>query len=200
MLLDDSLPTYDISMRHSIRINASAKDIHRSVKELRFEEISPVVKILFDLRALPERQFKSSYPAIAAQNKDTGTLPFLEQLFSIGFVLLGDIPGSELVFGLIVPGEIGRFWKKSNSTLLKIMGADEFKEFNHPEYVKVVCNFLVSETDADGITRLSTESRIQALCSTAKKSFSAYWRVIHPGSALIRWFWLRAIKRRAEKS
>jgi len=28
--------------------------------------------------------------------------------------------------------------------------------------------------------------------------FAAYWRVIYPGSALIRVMWLRAIKQRAE--
>ncbi|HYW41393.1 MAG TPA: hypothetical protein VE959_00970 [Bryobacteraceae bacterium] len=28
--------------------------------------------------------------------------------------------------------------------------------------------------------------------------FAAYWRMIYPGSALIRRMWLRAIKRRAE--
>jgi hypothetical protein len=29
-------------------------------------------------------------------------------------------------------------------------------------------------------------------------AFGAYWRVIYPGSSLIRYMWLRAIKKRAE--
>jgi hypothetical protein len=32
------------------------------------------------------------------------------------------------------------------------------------------------------------------------RSFTAYWRTILPGSAIIRRQWLAAIKRRAEKS
>jgi hypothetical protein len=31
-----------------------------------------------------------------------------------------------------------------------------------------------------------------------RRVFAAYWRVIYPGSALIRRMWLRAVKRRAE--
>lgn len=32
----------------------------------------------------------------------------------------------------------------------------------------------------------------------ATRAFAAYWRMIHPGSALIRVMWLRAIRLRAE--
>jgi hypothetical protein len=34
----------------------------------------------------------------------------------------------------------------------------------------------------------------------ARRGFAAYWRVIYPGSALIRRMWLRAIARRATRS
>jgi hypothetical protein len=34
--------------------------------------------------------------------------------------------------------------------------------------------------------------------TAARQRFAAYWRVIYPGSALIRRMWLRAIARRTE--
>ena len=46
---------------------------------------------------------------------------------------------------------------------------------------------------------LSTETRIKATDGDARRSFGRYWRIIHPGSALIRRVWLRAVRRRAER-
>ncbi|MCA1563325.1 MAG: hypothetical protein LC804_24755 [Acidobacteria bacterium] len=44
---------------------------------------------------------------------------------------------------------------------------------------------------------LSTETRIWATDESARRRFGMYWRVIYPGSALIRRMWLRAIRKRA---
>ena len=44
----------------------------------------------------------------------------------------------------------------------------------------------------------STETRVFATDDSARRRFAAFWRVIYPGSALIRRMWLRAIQRRAE--
>jgi hypothetical protein len=44
---------------------------------------------------------------------------------------------------------------------------------------------------------LTTETRVFASTASATRRFGAYWRLIYPGSALIRRMWLRAIKARA---
>ena len=41
-------------------------------------------------------------------------------------------------------------------------------------------------------------TRVCAADPQAVRAFAAYWRVIYPGSALIRIMWLRAIRLRAE--
>ena len=64
---------------------------------------------------------------------------------------------------------------------------------------KVVANFLLQEAGHSSI-RTSTETRVRALSPRARKDFLPYWRVIYPGSALIRRMWLRAVKRRAERA
>jgi hypothetical protein len=57
-------------------------------------------------------------------------------------------------------------------------------------------NFKLDADEAGG-TRLSTETRVFASSPAARRRFALYWRVIYPGSALIRRMWLRAIERRA---
>jgi hypothetical protein len=64
--------------------------------------------------------------------------------------------------------------------------------------VTAMMNFLV-EPAADGTSELLTETRVFADSSAGSRSFGAYWHVIYPGSSLIRFMWLRAIKTRAER-
>ena len=58
-------------------------------------------------------------------------------------------------------------------------------------------NFLIVP-DGRGGSNLSTETRVYAATDAAARKFRIYWRVILPGSDIIRRSWLRAIKRRAE--
>jgi hypothetical protein len=67
-----------------------------------------------------------------------------------------------------------------------------------PRAVIATMNFLVMP-ERDG-SRLSTETRVYANTDSARRRFAVYWRVIHPGSDIIRRSWLRAIKRRAEST
>ena len=54
--------------------------------------------------------------------------------------------------------------------------------------------------DAGGSACLvTTETRIVATDPAARRKFGRYWRVIYPGSALIRKMWLRAVRQRAER-
>ena len=58
-------------------------------------------------------------------------------------------------------------------------------------------NFLITP-DARGGSSVTTETRVYAATGSAARAFAVYWRVIQPGSDIIRRSWLRAIKRRAE--
>ena len=67
-----------------------------------------------------------------------------------------------------------------------------------PRAVIATMNFLVTP-EGNG-SRLSTETRVFANTDSVRRRFAVYWRIIHPGSDIIRRSWLRAIKRRAESS
>jgi hypothetical protein len=66
-----------------------------------------------------------------------------------------------------------------------------------PGHAQATMNFLVQPNRSGG-SLVSTETRVFANTARARRRFAVYWRVIYPGSALIRRMWLRAIKRRAE--
>ena len=58
----------------------------------------------------------------------------------------------------------------------------------------------MSRREHNGRSRLTTETRIFATDDVALGRFTAYWRIIFPGSAILRMTWLRAIKARAEQA
>jgi len=68
-----------------------------------------------------------------------------------------------------------------------------------PRAVLATMNFLVTPDDRGG-SLLSTETRVLAANDSFARRFAIYWRIIHPGSDIIRRMWLRAIKKRAEGS
>ena len=62
---------------------------------------------------------------------------------------------------------------------------------------KAAINFAI-EPAPFGCRFVTTETRIFAADAGMLGQFAAYWRVIQPGSALLRRSWLDAIRRRAE--
>jgi hypothetical protein len=187
MLLDDYLPAYDFNEVHSITAQAQPGRVYSAFKELTPSEISPLFRFLFAVRTLPERLSGGD------ERQFVDEKPLFEQLLDGGFVLLAEADGCEIVFGLI-----GQFWKLSGDPGIEVADAQEFFAFDHPDYARAVANFCMIE--ANGGTAISTETRIHIPDARARKKFALYWRLIYPGSALIRKMWLRAIKRRAERS
>jgi hypothetical protein len=60
-------------------------------------------------------------------------------------------------------------------------------------------NFLVTDL-GHGLSRVDTETRVFATDDVALGRFTAYWRIIFPGSSILRTTWLRAVKDRAERA
>jgi hypothetical protein len=93
----------------------------------------------------------------------------LDVALASGFELVGEVPDAELVIGTRVAPT-----------------------------VRAVMNFRIVPDGAGG-SQLSTETRVRADDRSSVRGFAVYWRLIYPGSALIRIEWLRAIKQRAER-
>ena len=189
MLLDDLLPVYDFREVHATVVRAAPERAFRAIEELTPAEI-PLVGALLGLRALPARLTRRG--RLARRGLDARK-PFLAQMLDAGFVPLGEEPGRELVVGTI-----GRFWELSGGAAPAIGDARAFAAFDRPDYAKAMLNFTVGERPQGGAV-IRTETRIAIPDPAARRKFGRYWRVIYPGSALIRRVWLRAIKRRAER-
>jgi hypothetical protein len=93
------------------------------------------------------------------------------QTFTRSFRLIADEPGREILMGTTA---------ERGTTA-----------------VKIGFNFRIEEVDASHC-RLITETRVYTRGRHMVRGFAAYWRMIYPGSALIRREWLQAIRRRAE--
>ena len=193
MLLDKYIPRYDFTEVHTIRIKATPEAAYRAVEETTWAEVNGIVRLLFFIRELPEKLVGRT-----GRSLKTG-IPIMEQLEQNGFTVIEKQPPREDVFGLIVPGKIGRVWNKKSGTVPPVTDAAEFLAFKDPDYLLVIANLLIKETDTPGVVIAYTESRTMGLSPQAVKDFAPYWRIIRPGSGLIRRLWLRGIKRRAEQ-
>jgi hypothetical protein len=180
-LLDDFVPYCQFREAHSIRIHAPAEAVFRAVKSVTAREIR-FFRLLTWIRS---PRFSRRREDILAAPADK---PLLEVALRSGFVLLAEDAGRELVFGTILCGRppgVTRF------------SAGDFLELDRPGFCKAAMNFRLRD-EGGGWIRLSTETRVLALDPSARRRFAVYWRVISPGSALIRKMWLEAIRRRAE--
>lgn len=177
MPLDEFLPHFQFSERHSTEVAAPPDRTLRAARELGAREV-PLTGILMALRRLPARKLP---------RPSSG--PVLDQMERGGFVLLAE-RRDEVVLGIV-----GRFWELSSG--MRPVTAAEFVPFAEPGYAKAVIDFRVEPAGSGCL--LTTETRIEGTDEDARRTFGRYWRVVHPGSALIRREWLRAIRRRAEQ-
>jgi hypothetical protein len=82
---------------------------------------------------------------------------------------------------------------------LRRLSREEFRRFDEPGYARATWNFAV-EPVAEGVTRLTTETRVMCADRNARHKFRAYWAVVGPFSGLIRTRALRQIKVAAEST
>ena len=182
-LLEDLLPRYDVNEIHETWVAAAPAAVFAAVRAVTAAEVR-LLRPLMAIRMLLPRLLRR-----ATALGSTG--PLLDEFVREGFVVLGERPDAEFVFG-----GIGRFWRLvDEDTIRAVETADEFRAFADPGYAKAAVTFLIT-ADAGG-SRVVTETRIVGTSPEATGRFRRYWRVVGPGSALIRRSWLAAIRRRA---
>ena len=185
MLLERFLPVYHFHEVHTIHIRATPAQIMRAIKEVAPAEI-PLWRTFFWLRSLPARLTGRVGYRLTPR-------PVWEQVTVGWFVLLAEDPERELVVGTV-----GQFWRPQGAGTVHLDGPQAFLDFDRPGHAKAAFNFLIDPGEGD--CRLRTETRITVADAAARRRFAGYWRVIYPGTALLRRMWLRAIKRRAERA
>jgi hypothetical protein len=179
-LIDDWLPRYDESEFHAREIAASPAAVERALRALKPGDL-PLTRILMGLRTLPALLAGCRRPRVPAR-------PLLDGVQSIGFVILEERPGEQIVLGAA-----GRFWRPRGDGVDPLDGPEAFRDYARPGSVRAAWDFVLAPVA--GGTRLSTETRIAGTDADGTRMFRRYWRLVHPGSALIRLDMLRAIAR-----
>ncbi len=178
--LDEYMPLYQFNEVHRIRIEAPPDRVFTAIKDVTANEIA-LFRTLTWIRRFgrPGRESILNAPE---------RLPILDVATRTGFLRLAEVPNREILVGTFVMAPRGVRFERTPAS---------FKALAEPGFAKAGMNFLI-ESSAGGGTWVTTETRVAATDAIARRRFGAYWRVIYPGSALIRRMWLRAVKQRAE--
>ncbi|GAA2483453.1 hypothetical protein [Streptomyces gobitricini] len=186
--LDHWLPGAQWRTHHDRSVAAPEPEAARALKEVTFSEMT-VMRPLMTLRTLPSRLLGHSDRKLIAGDADA-----IQGMKRMGFIVLDDVPGGELIMGFV-----GQPWKPSlPKAVVPGLSPEEFMAFDRPGYVKGVFG-LWAEPGGAG-ARLHTETRVYATDPRAARRFKPYWLVIEPFSSLMRRDLLGAVGRRAERT
>jgi hypothetical protein len=178
--LDDFLPEYQFREYHETIVEAPLERVVAAVRQVSFADM-PAAVFLMRVRAL------------AAGHVSRGKVdarPVLEVMIQpgSGFLPLDVSDPHEIVYGMV-----GGRWAKQVTT------GEQFRAFAESGQMRVAFNIRIVD-EGQGKVRLSTETRTLGNDAAASRLFSRYWRIIYPGSAIIRRVWLDAIAERARRS
>ena len=190
--LDAFMPAWQFNEVHSVRIAAPREKVYTALKQVTADEI------LFFRTLIWIRRFGRPGPeSILNPPPD---MPLLDVATRTTFIVLAKEPDHEIVFGTLVAAPRG--WRPRGEP-----SAEGFKALyasGQPGFALAAMNFRLEDcqdakTTASLCTLLTTETRVYATDASSRRAFARYWRVIYPGSSLIRRMWLRAVEKRAEK-
>jgi len=190
--LDQFVPAWQFDEFHSIRIAAPKEKVYTALKQVTAGEI-----LFFHTLIWLRRMGRPGPESIL---NSPANMPLLEVATKTTFVILAEEPNQEIVVGTLVAAPRG--WRPRGER-----APEAFKKLldsQQPGFALAAMNFRLEDCDttarpdADPCTLLTTETRIYATDAASRRAFARYWRLIYPGSSLIRRMWLRAIKKRAE--
>ena len=180
-LLDRFMPGYEVVERHHIRVAAPAALTFAAAREMNLLD-SALVRAIVKGREL-----------ILGAAPDERPRPsgLLAQMESLGWRVLAEAPGSEVVVGAVTQP-----WEPD--VTFRGLPPDEFAAFSEPGYVKIAWTLRADAINgAESIFR--TETRAVATDPAARRRFRRYWSFFSPGIILIRFAMLGPLKREAER-
>ena len=158
---------------------------YRAARAIDFDR-SSIVRAIFRGRELLMRA------APAAPADRLAPKPFLDQVKELGWGVLAEEPGREMVFGTVT-----RPWEAE--VQFHSLPPDEFAAFDEPGFAKIVWT-IRADSLGPGTSRFSTETRVATTDADARRRFRRYWTLVSPGVRLIRRESLRLVRADAERS
>jgi hypothetical protein len=180
-MLDRFMPEYEVAERHETRVRAPAPGTWDAARALDLKR-SPVIRAIFAGRELAMR---------SARNQPTKPAKFLEEVLQLGWRILAEEPGRELILGAVT-----KPWEPN--VRFRRLEPEAFAAFQEPGYAKIAWTLVVEPRDAD-TSLFRTETRVVTTDPESRARFRRYWSVFSPGIKVIRWETLRLVRRAAEQ-
>jgi hypothetical protein len=187
MIIDELLPRFDVATRHTIEVRATPAATYAALRRADFSARG-LVRLLTTIRALPATLVDWRRHGRMRPIRPVETLAALQ---TSGFVLLADVPPTELVLGIE-----GRFWALDGGRCTP--PADSFRTTApQPGTARAVWGFSFAPLEATR-TLVTTQTRVLCADAAARRRFLPYWFVIRPASGLIRRAILQQLRDEAE--
>ncbi len=179
--LDDFLPEYQFREYHEAVVKAPVDRVVEAARRVSLADM-PAAVWLMRVRALAGGR---------VAKRPINPRPILDMMAQpgTGFLPLDVSDPREIVYGMV-----GQPW--TNQPPPRITTAEQFQAFTAPGQIRVAFNIRIVD-EGQGRVRLSTETRTLGNDAQSRRLFARYWRIIYPGSAIIRRVWLDAIAARA---
>jgi|SRR5579871_5967133 len=181
-LLDQFMPVYEVAERHRILVHAPGDVAFAAACTFDLQG-SPLIRAIFRARELALGA-KARNP-----NRPRGLLKMLE---SLGWRILAEAPGREIVAGCITQP-----WEAD--VVFRPIPAEEYAAFHDLGWVKIAWTIRADPID-DRRSMVRTETRAVATDAASRRRFRRYWSLASPGIALIRRIALRIARRDAENA
>ena len=181
--IDRFVPAPEIEERHAIRVAAASPDAFQAACDTGLEE-SALARGIFRARELVMGGV-GSQPAPARERG------LRAEAQAIGWGLLAEIPGREIVFGAVTQPWVAH-------PVFRAIPAADFAAFAEPGYVKIAWTLRVDPVE-DGTSVVRTVTRATTTDARARRLFRRYWSAVMPGIVLIRLVMLHQIKVAAEQ-
>lgn len=176
--LDASMPDYQFHERHSIRIHAPRPQVLQAIHASTFRDMRSLAPLL---------KIRATVGRIHGADTFPYDMPVLDAFAKSGYVI------SESNNEILAAG--GANIRTGHP--LPIQNLPQFAAYREPGGVKIAFDFTVEDL-GDGWSSVTAETRVLAVDPDTRRGMGRYWRLIVPGSGLLRLQWLGAIKRRAE--
>ncbi len=182
-LLDELLPTYDVSDAVAVTVEADAATTWGALLEADLIEVGrrkPLVGALGAVRILPQLL------ADGVRGRGLPTTPKSLRLGELAgessaegdWILLGERSGSELALGLV-----GKFWRPVIA--YADVTADGFRDFDEPGWAKTVYDLRVAALD-DARSLVTGTMRTATTDAAARRWFRRYWTLgVGPGAHIL---------------
>ena len=180
LLIDQFVPAFDLSVVHAQVFRATPARCYQVASELDLFQ-TPVIRVLIGIRDLPRRAAGTLRGRLSTTSPPPSRRTFrLRDMVDLGWILLGERPGAELVLG-----QVGRPWKGVAVSTGLPTTPEQFTSFVEPGFAKIATSLRVDPYGNDS-SILTMETRVCVTDDASRRRFSRYWLVIGPFSSLIR--------------